>query len=40
VDVVSLERGTLGQQIRVRMMDTGKVLNAQVDGRDHLDVKF
>ena len=40
VDVVSLERGTLGQQIRVRMMDTGKILNAQVDGRDHLDVKF
>jgi hypothetical protein len=40
VDVVSLERGTLGQQIRVRMMDTGKVLSAQVDGRDHLDVKF
>jgi hypothetical protein len=40
VDVVSLERGTLGQQIRVRMMDTGKVLSAQVDGRDHLEVKF
>jgi hypothetical protein len=40
VDVVSLERGTLGQRIRVRMMDTGKVVNAQVDGRSHLEVKF
>jgi hypothetical protein len=40
VDVVSLERGTLGQQIRVRMADTGKVLNARVDGRSHLEVTF
>jgi hypothetical protein len=40
VDVVSLERGTLGQQIRVRMVDTGKIFNAQVDGRAHLEVKF
>jgi hypothetical protein len=40
VDVVSLERGTLGQQIRVRMPETGKIFNAQVDGRAHLEVKF
>jgi flagella basal body P-ring formation protein FlgA len=40
VDVVSLERGTLGQQIRVRMPQTGKIFNAQVDGRAHLEVKF
>jgi hypothetical protein len=40
VDVVSLERGTLGQQIRVRMLDTGKIFHAQVDGRGHLEVKF
>jgi hypothetical protein len=40
VDVVSLERGTLGQQIRVRMPETGKIFNAQVDGRGHLEVKF
>ena len=40
VDVVSLERGTLGQQIRVRMPETGKIFNAQVDGRRHLEVKF
>ena len=40
VDVVSLERGTLGQQIRVRMVDSGKIFNAQVDGRAHLEVKF
>jgi hypothetical protein len=40
VDVVSLERGTLGQQIRVRMTETGKILNARVDGRSHLEVTF
>jgi hypothetical protein len=40
VDVVSLERGTLGQQIRVRMPETGKIFNAHVDGRAHLEVKF
>ena len=40
VDVVSLERGTMGQQIRVRMPETGKIFNAQVDGRAHLEVKF
>jgi hypothetical protein len=40
VDVVSLERGALGQQIRVRMAETGKILNARVDGRSHLEVTF
>jgi hypothetical protein len=40
VDVVSLERGALGQQIRVRMADTGKILNAKVDGLSHLEVTF
>ncbi len=39
-DVISLERGTLGQQVRVRMVDTGKIFNALVDGRAHLEVKF
>jgi hypothetical protein len=40
VDVVSLERGTLGQRIRVRMPDTGKIFSAQVDGRNHLEGKL
>lgn len=40
VDVVSLEHGTLGQQIRVRMVDSGKIFNAQVDGRARLEAKF
>jgi hypothetical protein len=40
VDVVSMEHGTLGQKIRVRMLDSGKIFNAQVDGRAHLEVKF
>jgi hypothetical protein len=40
VDVVSLERGALGQMIRVRMPDTGKIFSAQVDGRNHLEVRF
>jgi len=39
-DVAPLERGILGQQIRVRVMDTGKIFNAQVDGPAHLEVKF
>ena len=39
-DVVPLEKGTLGQQVRVRMLDTGKIFNAQVDGRAHLEMKF
>jgi hypothetical protein len=40
VNVVSLEHGTLGQRIRVRMLDNGKIFNAQVDGRAHLEMKF
>jgi hypothetical protein len=39
-DVIPLERGALGQRIRVRMVDTGKIFSAQVDGRAHLDCKF
>jgi Chaperone for flagella basal body P-ring formation len=39
-DVMPLERGSLGQRIRVRMTDTGKIFRAQVDGRAHLDLKF
>jgi flagellar basal body P-ring formation chaperone FlgA len=39
-DVVPLERGTIGQQVRVRVSDTGKVFRAQVDGRAHLNATF
>lgn len=39
-DVLPLEPGVLGQQIRVRMLDTGKVSKARVDGRSHLEVSF
>jgi Chaperone for flagella basal body P-ring formation len=39
-DVVPLERGTMGQQIHVRVVDTGKIFSAQVDGRAHLELNF
>jgi hypothetical protein len=39
-DVVSLERGTMGQRIHVRVIDTGKIFSAQVDGRAHLETTF
>ena len=39
-DVLPLEQGALGQQIRVRMPDTGKVWKAQVDGQSHLESRF
>jgi hypothetical protein len=39
-DVVPLERGTMGQQVHVRVVDTGKIFSAQVDGRAHLQLKF
>jgi hypothetical protein len=39
-DVVSLGNGTLGQQIRVRLLDSGKILNAQVDGKSRLEATF
>jgi flagella basal body P-ring formation protein FlgA len=39
-DVIPLERGTMGQRIRVRIIDTGKIFSAQVDGRAHLDTTF
>jgi hypothetical protein len=37
---VPLERGTMGQRIHVRVVDTGKVFSAQVVGRGSLDLKF
>jgi hypothetical protein len=40
LDVMPLERGTLGQQVRVRVADTGKVFLAKVDGRAHLQLNF
>ena len=39
-DVDPLERGTLGQDVRVRVLDTGKIFKAKVDGRAHLELKF
>jgi len=39
-EVVPLERGTMGQRIHVRVVDTGKVFSAQVDGRAHLQMNF
>jgi hypothetical protein len=39
-DVVALERGTMGQRIRVRVLETGKIFSAQVDGHAHLEVNF
>jgi hypothetical protein len=39
-DVISLEQGALGQRIRVRVLDTGKIFSAQVDGPAHLEMKF
>jgi hypothetical protein len=39
-DVLALERGAMGQQVRVRAVDTGKVFRARVDGQAHLDLKF
>ena len=39
-DVIPLERGSLGQRIRVRVADTGKIFSAQVDGRAHLELRF
>ena len=39
-DVIPLEPGHLGQQIRVRMLDTGRIARARVDGRSHLEAKF
>jgi hypothetical protein len=39
-EVVPLERGTMGQRVHVRVMDTGKIFSAQVDGRSHLELNF
>lgn len=38
--VTPLERGAMGQSIRVRVTDTGKVFRATVDGRAHLELEF
>jgi Chaperone for flagella basal body P-ring formation len=40
VDVVSLEQGAMGQQVRVRILDGGKVFSAVVDGRAHVEATF
>ena len=39
-DVIPLERGILGQRVQVRVVDTGKIFRAQVDGRAHLELNF
>jgi flagellar basal body P-ring formation chaperone FlgA len=39
-DVVPLERGAMGQHVQVRVVDTGKIFRAQVDGRAHLLLNF
>ena len=39
-DVAPLERGTMGQQVHVRVLGTGKIFSAQVDGRAHLELNF
>jgi len=39
-EVIPLERGTMGQQVHVRVVDTGKIFTAQVDGRAHLELNF
>jgi hypothetical protein len=40
VDVVCLERGTLGQTIRVRLPDSEKIFSAHVDGKSRLEAGF
>lgn len=40
VDVVPLERGSLGQSIRVRMADSGKIVTAEVIGRARLEAQL
>jgi hypothetical protein len=39
-DVIPLEKGILGQRVQVRVVDTGKVFSARVDGRAHLALNF
>jgi hypothetical protein len=39
-DVVPLEKGMMGQSVQVRVVDTGKVFSARVDGRAHLESNF
>ena len=40
VDVAPLERGSLGQRIRVRMTGTGKIVTAEVIGRARLEAQL
>jgi flagella basal body P-ring formation protein FlgA len=40
LEVIPLERGIHGQNIRVRLKGTGKVLHAQVIGAGHLEASF
>jgi hypothetical protein len=37
---ISLERGTLGQTIRAKIQQTGKILSARVVGRNQLEAEF
>lgn len=37
---ISLERGTLGQTVRAKIQQTGKILSARVVGRDRLEAAF
>ena len=39
-DVDPLERGTLGQQVPVRVVETGKIFIARVNGPAHLELQF
>jgi hypothetical protein len=39
-DVMPLERGTMGQRVHVRAVDTGKIFTAQVDGHKRLELNF
>ncbi len=38
--VISLERGTLGQTIRAKIQQTGKILNAHVAGPNQLEAEY
>ena len=39
-EVAPLQKGVMGQQVQVRVVETGKVFRAQVDGRAHLNLRF
>jgi hypothetical protein len=37
---ISLERGAIGQTVRVKIQETGKILDARVVGRNQLEAEF